>query len=159
MVAVCDVDDVHAAEFNKAFGGKLNTYRDYRVMLREEKPDYVAVAWDPRGGSFRREIFEGYKATRDAQPEDLTVQIPIVRELVDAFQIPVLEVKGFEADDVIATLATDLPDDAELLIVSSDKDLMQLVSNRVTLLDGIKDRRYGPVDVEERFGVPPRCPT
>jgi len=124
-------------------------------LLRDEKPDYVAVAWDPRGGSFRRDIFDGYKATRDAQPEDLTVQIPIVRELIDAFQIPVLEVKGFEADDVIATLATDLPADAELLIVSSDKDLMQLVSDRVTLLDGIKDRRYGPADVEERFGVPP----
>ena len=52
-------------------------------LLREEAPDYVAVAWDPRGGSFRKEIFEGYKATRDAQPEDLTTQIPIVRELIE----------------------------------------------------------------------------
>jgi len=124
-------------------------------LLREEAPDYVAVAWDPRGGSFRKEIFEGYKATRDAQPEDLTIQIPIVRELVEAFRIPILEVPGFEADDVIATLAAEAPDDLELSIVSSDKDLMQLVSERVTLVDGIKDRRYRPEDVEARFGVPP----
>ncbi|MCA9512126.1 MAG: DNA polymerase I [Myxococcales bacterium] len=124
-------------------------------LLREETPDYVAIAWDPRGGSFRKQLFDGYKATRDAQPEDLTAQIPLVRELVDAHRIPVLEVEGFEADDVIATLATELPDDVELLIVSSDKDLMQLVSDRVTLLDGIKDRRYEPADVEARFGVPP----
>ena len=124
-------------------------------LLREEQPDFVAVAWDPRGGSFRKEIFEGYKATRDAQPEDLTTQIPIVRELVEAFGIPILEVPGFEADDVIATLVAEAPDDVELAIVSSDKDLMQLVSERVSLLDGIKDRRYGPADVEARFGVPP----
>lgn len=124
-------------------------------LLRDEKPDYVAVAWDPRGGSFRRDIFAGYKATRDAQPEDLTVQIPLVREVIEAFKIPILEVSNFEADDVIATLATELPADAELLIVSSDKDLMQLVSDRVTMLDGIKDRRYRPADVEDRFGVPP----
>jgi DNA polymerase-1 len=124
-------------------------------LLREEQPDFVAVAWDPRGGSFRKELYEGYKATRDAQPEDLTSQIPIVRELIEAFRVPIIEVEGFEADDVIATLAAEAPDDVELSIVSSDKDLMQLVSDRVSLLDGIKDRRYGPADVEARFGVPP----
>jgi len=124
-------------------------------LLREERPDYAAVAWDPRGGSFRKEIFPEYKANRDAQPEDLTVQIPIVRELVDALRIPVLEVEGFEADDVIATLVREAPEDLDVSIVSSDKDLMQLVSDRVSLLDGIKDRRYGPADVEARFGVPP----
>lgn len=124
-------------------------------LLREERPDYVAVAWDPRGGSFRKEVFPDYKANRDAQPEDLTVQIPIVRELVEAMRIPVLEVEGFEADDVIATLVREAPDACEVSIVSSDKDLMQLVSDRVSLLDGIKDRRYGPAEVEARFGVPP----
>ncbi len=124
-------------------------------VLREESPDLVAVAFDPRGGSFRKRVFEGYKAGRDAQPEDLSVQIPLVREVIDAFRIPLIEVPDFEADDVIGTLVAMAPEDVAVLILSSDKDLMQLVGSRVTLIDGIKDRRYGPEDVEKRFGVPP----
>jgi DNA polymerase-1 len=126
-----------------------------RKLIREEKPDAIAVAMDPRGGSFRRELFAGYKATRDAQPEDLTTQLPLARELIDAWRLPVLEVPGFEADDVIATLAATAPPDWEVVIVSSDKDLMQLVGGRVVLLDSMKDKRIGPADVVERFGVPP----
>ena len=97
----------------------------------------------------------GYKATRDAQPEDLSAQIPIARELVQALQIPILEVEGVEADDVIATLVRRAPPDAQIAIVSTDKDLMQLVDGRVVLLDGMKDRRYDEKEVEARFGVPP----
>ena len=124
-------------------------------VLREEQPDFVAVAMDPRGGSFRKRVFADYKANRDAQPEDLSVQMPLVRELIDAHRVAILEVPDFEADDVIATLVAMAPDDMAVTIVSTDKDLMQLVSGRVTLVDGIKDRRYGPTEVEERFGVPP----
>ena len=102
-----------------------------RKLVREEKPDAIAVAMDPRGGSFRRQLVAGYKATRDAQPEDLTAQLPIARELNDAWRLPVLEVAGFEADDVIATLAVTAPPGWEVVIVSSDKDLMQLVGGRV----------------------------
>ena len=126
-----------------------------RKLIREEKPDAIAVAMDPRGGSFRRELFADYKATRDAQPEDLTAQLPLARELIDAWKLPVLEVPGFEADDVIATLATNAPEGWEVVIVSSDKDLMQLVGGRVVLLDSMKDKRIGPAEVMERFGVPP----
>jgi DNA polymerase-1 len=126
-----------------------------RKLVREEKPDAIAVAMDPRGGSFRRELFAGYKATRDAQPEDLTAQLPLARELIDAWKLAVLEVPGFEADDVIATLAKTAPPGWEVLIVSSDKDLMQLVGGRVLLLDSMKDKRIGPAEVVERFGVPP----
>jgi len=126
-----------------------------RKLIREEKPDAIAVAMDPRGGGFRRELFAGYKATRDAQPEDLSVQLPLARELIDAWKLPVLEVQGFEADDVIATLATQAPPGWEVVIVSSDKDLMQLVGGRVVLLDSMKDKRIGPAEVAERFGVPP----
>jgi DNA polymerase-1 len=124
-------------------------------IIREESPDLIAVAFDPHGGSFRKRIFGAYKEGRDAQPEDLRAQLPLVRELVEAFRIPLLEVADFEADDVIATLVSTAPDDVEVTILSSDKDLMQLVDERVTLVDGIKDRRWGPADVEERFGVPP----
>ncbi len=124
-------------------------------VIREEAPDLMAVAFDPRGPSFRKRVYSAYKAGRDAQPEDLSTQIPLVRELIDAFRIPLLEVPGFEADDVIATLVALAPDDVSVTILSTDKDLMQLVSQRVTLVDGIKDRRYEPADVLKRFGVPP----
>jgi DNA polymerase-1 len=124
-------------------------------VLREESPDFVAVAFDPRGGSFRKRIFDDYKAGRDAQPEDLSAQIPVVRELLEAFRIPLLEVPDFEADDVIAALVKRAPEDVRVTIISTDKDLMQLVSDRVHLLDGVGDRRYGPAEVEERFGVTP----
>jgi DNA polymerase-1 len=124
-------------------------------VIREEAPDRVIVVFDARGPTFRHEIYKAYKANREAQPEDLTVQFPIVRELVDAYRIPVVTVPDFEADDVIATLVERAPQDAQISIVSTDKDLMQLVSDRVTLLDGVKDRRYGPSEVEERFGVRP----
>ena len=124
-------------------------------VIRQESPDFVAVAFDPRGGSFRDRLFDDYKAGREAQPEDLSAQFPVVRELVEALRIPLLEIPDFEADDVIATLVRRAPEDVRITIVSTDKDLMQLVSDRVSLLDGVKDRRYGPAEVEERFGVPP----
>jgi DNA polymerase-1 len=136
-------------------GAVLGFANMLRKLIREEKPDAIAVAMDPRGGSFRRELFAGYKATRDAQPEDLTAQLPLARELIDAWRLPVLEVPGFEADDVIATLAKTAPEGWEVVIVSSDKDLMQLVGGRVVLLDSMKDLRIGPEQVIERFGVPP----
>jgi DNA polymerase-1 len=124
--------------------------------LREEQPDHVVVVFDAPGGApFRAEIYPEYKAHRDAQPEDLSAQLPAVRELVEAYRFPVLEVPGVEADDVIATLVARLPAGWRVTILSTDKDLMQLVDARVQLLDTMKDRRYGRAEVEERFGVPP----
>jgi DNA polymerase-1 len=124
-------------------------------LVREERPDFLVVVFDARGRTFRHERYPEYKAHREAQPEDLSAQIPLVRELVEAYRIPILEVAGYEADDVIATLVARAPEDASIAIVSTDKDLMQLVGARVTLLDGIRDRRIGPAEVEERFGVEP----
>jgi len=124
-------------------------------VLREEHPTHVAIASDPRGGSFRREIFPEYKAGRDAQPEDLTLQFPLVAELCEAFGVQMIEVPNFEADDVIATLVETAPEDAEVCIVSTDKDLMQLVGPGVEMLDSGKGRRIDAEAVEERFGVPP----
>ncbi len=124
-------------------------------VIREEAPDRVIVVFDARGPTFRHELYDAYKANREAQPEDLAIQFPIVRKLIDAYRIPVVSVPNFEADDVIATLVERASKDAQIAIVSTDKDLMQLVSDRVTLLDGVKGRRYGPSEVEERFGVRP----
>ena len=123
--------------------------------LREEEPDWCAVVFDPRGKTFRHEVYPEYKAGRDAQPEDLSAQFPLARELVAALALPIVVIEGYEADDVIATLADRAPEGAKISIVSTDRDLMQLVDERVQLLDGIRDRRYGPAEVEERFGVPP----
>jgi DNA polymerase-1 len=125
-------------------------------VLREEVPDAVVVVFDARGKTFRHALYADYKAGRDAQPEDLSAQIPLVRELVEAHRIVSVEVPEFEADDVIATLVAQAPAAAEVAIVSTDKDLMQLVSERVTLLDGMRERRYGPDEVCERFGVLPQ---
>jgi DNA polymerase-1 len=126
-----------------------------RKLIREEAPDALVVVFDARGRTFRHRLYPGYKASRDAQPEDLSAQIPIAREIVRAHGIPILEVPDVEADDVIATLVRSAPPDAQISIVSTDRDLMQLVGERVVLLDGIKDRRYDAKAVEERFGVPP----
>ncbi len=123
--------------------------------LREEAPDYCAVVFDARGKTFRHEMYPEYKAGREAQPEDLAVQFPLARDVVDALAIPMLEAPGVEADDLIARLVRCAPAGARVSIVSSDRDLMQLVNERVQLLDGIRDRRYGPAEVEARFGVPP----
>ncbi len=124
--------------------------------LREEDADHVVVVFDPPDGkSFRTEIDPRYKAQRDAQPEDLSSQFPLVRELIEAYRIPALEIEGFEADDVIATLVERVPDTYAVSIVSTDKDLMQLVGPRVSLVDTMKERRYGPEEVEARFGVAP----
>lgn len=124
-------------------------------VMREEAPDRIVVVLDAPGGSFRNRLYPAYKATREAQPEDLSRQLPLVREVVEAYRIALLQVPGVEADDVIATLVAGSSPDEDVTIVSTDKDLMQLVSDRVTLLDTMKDRRFGPAEVEERFGVPP----
>jgi DNA polymerase I len=123
--------------------------------LREESPDYCVVVFDARGKTFRHEAYREYKAGRDAQPEDLAAQFPLAREIVDALALPIVEVPRYEADDVIATLVRVAPEGAAISIVSTDRDLMQLVDERVHLLDGIRNRRYDPAEVEARFGVPP----
>ncbi len=136
-------------------GAVLGLANMLRKVLREQSPDAVLAALDPPGGSFRKKLYPQYKAQRDAQPEDLSAQAPVMRELFEAWRIPMLEVPDFEADDVIATLVEQAPEDFEVLVVSTDKDLMQLVGKRVALLDTMKDRRIGPAEVEERFGVGP----
>ena len=124
-------------------------------VIREERPDYLVVVFDAPGKGFREELYPAYKAQRDALPEDLESQFELAHALVAAQRIPVLEVPGVEADDVIATVATRIAPELRVTVVSTDKDLMQLVDGRVELLDTMKDRRYGPAEVEERFGVPP----
>ena len=122
--------------------------------LRDVEPDYVAIAWDAPGAKRRKQAFPDYKANRDATSEDLKAQFPYIRRIVDALGLSSFEFEGEEADDVIATLATRF-EQPDIKIVSTDKDLMQLVSDRVVLLDTAKNRTLDADAVEERFGVAP----
>ncbi|MFO7984081.1 MAG: DNA polymerase I [Desulfuromonadales bacterium] len=125
-------------------------------VVREEQPDHLAVVFDARGPTFRKEIYPEYKANRKAMPEDLVSQIPEIKNVVQAFNMPVLEKEGFEADDIIATLAKDFAERGmEVTVITGDKDLMQVVSERVRLLDTMKDKNWGPDEVAERFGGAP----
>jgi DNA polymerase-1 len=126
-------------------------------LVREKKPDYLAVAFDLEKPTFREQLYRDYKAHRPPAPDDLLPQFSLVREVVRAFNIPVLEIEGFEADDVIGTLTRiATARGIRVTIVGSDKDLMQLVvGDEVHLLDTMKDKEYGPAQVREKFGVGP----
>jgi DNA polymerase-1 len=124
--------------------------------MKADKPTHLAVVFDKSEKTFRTEFYPQYKAHRPDAPEDLIPQFPLIREAVHAFEIPCLEQAGFEADDLIATYAR-LASEAKATttIVSSDKDLMQLVGNGVTMYDTMKDKRIGAAEVIEKFGVGP----
>lgn len=125
-------------------------------LLREERPQALAVVFDGPKPSFRKELFDDYKAQRPPAPDDLKVQIPYVKAVLEAMRIPVLEIEGYEADDVIATVAERARGEGiEVVIVSGDKDLLQLVGDGVWELDTMRDERYGPEEVREKLGVPP----
>jgi DNA polymerase-1 len=125
-------------------------------MKPEEKPTHLAVVFDKSEHTFRNDFYPDYKAHRPDAPDDLKPQFPLIREAVHAFQIPCLEQQGYEADDLIATYARLACEaKATTTIVSSDKDLMQLVGNGVVMYDTMKDRRIGREQVIEKFGVPP----
>jgi DNA polymerase-1 len=124
--------------------------------LREEQPEYIAITFDTGSPTFRRELFADYKANRGPPPEDLPRQIPRIHQIVDAFSIRRLMVGGFEADDVIATLTKRALDEGfEVELITGDKDLMQLVSDRVRIFEPMRGGRFGPQEVVEKFGVAP----
>jgi DNA polymerase-1 len=122
-----------------------------------DKPSHLAVIFDAGSTTFRNAMFADYKANRTEPPEDLTPQFPLVREATRAFGVPSIEMDRFEADDLIATYARQAREKgAKVTIVSSDKDMMQLVyDGQVEMLDTMKNRRIGVPEVIERFGVPP----
>lgn len=125
-------------------------------VIKEKSPDYIAVAFDPKGPTRRHAEFAAYKAHRPPMPRDLIPQIPYIHRLVQAFRIPVFVIEGQEADDVIATLAARARDrEMEVTIVTGDKDILQLVGPGITVYDTLKEKTYGPKEVEERFGVLP----
>jgi DNA polymerase I len=127
-----------------------------RDMPPDNKPTHLAIVFDKSEITFRNRIYPDYKAHRPPAPDDLIPQFALIRDAVRAFDLPSLEQAGFEADDLIATYAREAGErGATTTIVSSDKDLMQLVTDKVTMYDTMKDRRIGIAEVIEKFGVPP----
>jgi DNA polymerase-1 len=127
-----------------------------RDMPEDNRPTHLAIIFDKSEITFRNKLYPDYKAHRPPAPDDLIPQFPLIREAVRAFDLPCLEQAGFEADDLIATYVRIACErGASATIVSSDKDLMQLVNDCVTMYDTMKDRRLGIPEVIEKFGVPP----
>ena len=121
-----------------------------------DAPTHVAVIFDAKGKTFRSDIYPDYKANRPPAPEDLVPQFPLTRDATRAFNLSCIEQAGLEADDIIATLATQARDrGGRVTIISSDKDLMQLVGNGVDMLDAMKNKRIDSDGVFEKFGVKP----
>ena len=145
---------------NRADGTPINAVFGFTNMLvkliEDYRDDKMIVIFDAARENFRNTIFKEYKANRGETPEDLIPQFEIIRQCVDAFNIPQLEIEGYEADDIIATyckLAEKQKIDS--IIVSSDKDLMQLVTKKITMLDPMKNKKIGIDQVIEKFGLPP----
>jgi DNA polymerase-1 len=125
-------------------------------IIKDKEPARLAIVFDPKGPTRRHREYKEYKAHRPPMPKDLILQIPFIHKLVEAFRIPVFVVEGQEADDVIATLARQAePRGMDITIVTGDKDILQLVGPHIKVYDTLKERVYGPKDVEERFSVPP----
>src|SRR5216683_596212 len=125
-------------------------------LLKEERPRHIAVVFDSPRKTFRDDLFESYKANRVEAPSDLNVQVPYILRAVEAFRIKSLVLEGFEADDVIGTLAARAAAKRfETVIVTEDKDFMQLVGPHVTLWNTMRDRRVDAREVRARLGVDP----
>ena len=145
-------------------GMPIGAFRGYAStlikFLREQHPTHVAVAWDHDMTSFRNEIYADYKAGRVEAPEDLAPQLPLCARVTESLGIPLYSLANFEADDVIASMTRKLlAKGAEVVIVTADKDLGALVSDRVSLFDLKREQAQGPDEIRERMGVPPSLVT
>ena len=145
---------------NRPDGTPVNAVRGFCDMIMKlmdgTDADHIACVFDYSSKSFRNEIYDRYKAHRPEAPEELVPQFPLIREAARAFNLPVVEMEGFEADDIIATYARMAREaGAEVTVVSSDKDLMQLVGDGVVMFDGVKNRTIREREVVEKFGVKP----
>src|SRR5437763_5816372 len=142
-------------------GVPTNAVYGFTTMLlraiREGSPTHLAVAFDEEAKAKRAEIYTEYKATRGAPPDDLMPQFPLVRRVLEVMRVPAIGFPGYEADDVIATLVKRARAQGwEVVIVTGDKDLMQLVVNGIRCYDSMYEKWYGPAEVEEKWGVPPQ---
>lgn len=140
----------------KPIGAVYIFTRMLQKLIKQHKPDYLVCVLDPKGKTFRNDIYDKYKANREEMPEDLREQMPIIVSMVEAFDIPVVVRDGFEADDVIGSLAKQAAEHKmEVRLVSKDKDLKQLLEPHIKLLNADDDSEYGPDELHAEFGVTP----
>src|SRR3982750_988297 len=145
-----------ALQVNAVLGFCNMLWKLLREMPPDNRPTHLAIVFDKSEVTFRNKLYPDYKAHRPPAPDDLIPQFALIREAVRAFDLPCLEQVGYEADDLIATYVRQACErGASATIVSSDKALMQLVTDCVTMYDTMKDRRIGIPEVIEKFGVPP----
>jgi len=140
-------------EPTNAVFGFVRMVLDVRKKL---SPTHIAVAWDTSEPSFRHRVFKDYKATRKPMPEDLVVQVPVVHRIIEAYHFAEFAVPGYEADDVVATIVSCLPEDAEVLIISRDKDLRQILRPNVAIYDTRTAKLYTEEDFRAEYGFPPK---
>src|SRR5574341_56762 len=125
-------------------------------FLKDYSPEYLGIVFDSKGKTFRDEIYPLYKANRDEAPDDFKIQVPKIFEVVDSLGIPQVQIEGYEADDIMGTIAKEMEGKGiSVVLVTGDKDFCQLVSERVTLIDTMRDKKTGIKEVIQRFGVPP----
>ncbi|WP_210756830.1 DNA polymerase I [Caldichromatium japonicum] len=137
-------------------GALVGVLNMLRRLINEHRPEYIGVVFDAGGRGFRHELYPAYKANRPPPPDDLRAQIAPLLAIIQAMGLPLLQVPGVEADDVIGTLATQAADQGlATLIATSDKDLAQLVDERITLVDTLGNTWLDPAGVQTKFGVPP----
>ncbi len=142
--------------FTNALTGFMNIYLK---LLKEEQPDHIAAAFDLRAPTFRHKMFAEYKGTRHAMPEELAQQMPVIRELLRALGVSVVELEGYEADDIIGTLSRAAAEQgSDCVIMTGDRDSFQLINERVTvrLASNKEDIFYTPAKIAEVYGVTPR---
>ena len=125
-------------------------------IIREHQPHGLAVAFDEKGPTLRHEEYKAYKAQRPPMPEGMSVQIPYIHRVVEALNIPALRQAGYEADDLIGTLACQAERAGfEVVIVTGDKDMFQLLAPHVRIYDPVKNKWFGEAECRERYGVEP----
>src|SRR4030042_1033483 len=110
---------------------------------------------DGSSSLFRSEVYKEYKANRPAMPETLSPQIPYIKKIIEGYRIAFLEMEGYEADDLIGTVAKRLESEVDVVVITGDKDILQLVSDRIQVYDTMKEKRFGVEEVIQRFGVSP----
>jgi DNA polymerase-1 len=146
----------HGLNVGAVYGYTTMLWKLAESLHKADGPTHLAVIFDASSKTFRNDMYDQYKAHRPPPPPDLVPQFPLIRDATRAFSLPCIEEEGLEADDIIACYAkAALAQDWKVTIVSSDKDLMQLIEPDLDMLDTMNDRRIGPEYVIEKFGVPP----
>lgn len=150
--AIRNLSNAQGEPTNAAFG----FVQMLKKLLKDERPELVGIALDVGKQTLRKDLYEAYKANRAPMPEDLKSQLPWIRRLIEAYRIPILEEEGYEADDMLGSLAKKAAEAGyHVILVSADKDLMQLVGPRVSMYHTGRNKLYDPAGVTEDFGVPP----